>query len=174
MNKCISEFTFAFLRSLLRPRREAPLRVRSERRRSSRIRSFKEKSPLLPLPLLGEKTISTSGDRYDHLFPTFALGLIKDFFLLSLLFSLFFFSHPKKLPGMIYGKEEFRFLLETRFLPPDPSNLPRCPRPRIIHREILSDFCPLYSTGETKRGEAKRFTIGLLAIARNVETFGKT
>lgn len=127
-----------------------------------------------PLPLLGEKTISTSGDRYDHLFPTFALGLIKDFFLLSLLFSLFFFSHPKKLPGMIYGKEEFRFLLETRFLPPDPSNLPRCPRPRIIHREILSDFCPLYSTGETKRGEAKRFTIGLLAIARNVETFGKT
>lgn len=173
MNKCISEFTFAFLRSLLRPRREAPLRVRSERRRSSRIRSFKEKSPLLPLPLLGEKTISTSGDRYDHLFPTFALGLIKDFFLLS----LFFFT-SQEIAGerkrMIYGKEEFRFLLETRFLPPDPSNLPRCPRPRIIHREILSDFCPLYSTGETKRGEAKRFTIGLLAIARNVETFGKT
>lgn len=103
MNKCISEFTFAFLRSLLRPRREAPLRVRSERRRSSRIRSFKEKSPLLPLPLLGEKTISTSGDRYDHLFPTFALGLIKDFFLLSLLSSLFFFSHPKKLPGNARG-----------------------------------------------------------------------
>lgn len=104
MNKCISEFTFAFLRSLLRPRREAPLRVRSERR-SSRIRSFKEKSPLLPLPLLGEKTISTSGDRYDHLFPTFALGLIKDFFLLSLPLSssLFFFSHPKKLPGNARG-----------------------------------------------------------------------
>lgn len=96
MNKCISEFTFAFLRS----RREAPLRVRSERRRSSRIRSFKEKSPLLPLPLLGEKTISTSGDRYDHLFPTFALGLIKDFFLPSLLFSLSFFFHiPRNCRG---------------------------------------------------------------------------
>ena len=127
MNKCISEFTFAFLRSLLRSRREAPLRVRSEGR-SSRIRSFKEKSPLVPPPSPSRR----KNNLYERRslrppFPTFALGLIKDFSL-SLSLSLFFHI-PRNCRGMQEDdlrEEEFRFLLETRFLPPDPSNLPRC------------------------------------------------
>lgn len=121
----------------------------------------------LPLPLLLRKNNLYERRSLRPPFPTFALGLIKDF---SLSLSLFFTSQEiaGECKRMIYGRKNFasysrpdsyhqthRICLGVSAKNNTPGNPVRL-LPALFHRN------------ETKRGEAKRFTIGL-AIARNVE-----